>query len=1642
MFVVAKGNHDGSVPMLAKDELLDKIIDRVREQLPEDRASQVEEFARRYYAWIPAEDLNERSPVDLYGAAMAHLNLAHQRMPGSAKVRVYNPQFEEHGWQSTHTVIEVVDDDMPFLVDSTRMEVNRQGYAIHLMLHPIMKVRRDAEGRLVEVLPQDHWRDSVRNFVLGIIESADEDAIPESFIHLEVDRQTEPEVLEELRDRIERVLEQARAAVEDWPEMRERVQNILSGFAEDAPSVDASELDEARAFLEWIADDNFTFLGYREYELLAEDGEDVLRSLQGSGLGILRETSPKPRSHSFAELSPEARKLAREPNLLNLTKANSRSTVHRPSYLDYIGVKKFDAEGEVTGERRFLGLYTFSAYSMSALDIPVVRRKARYVLDRAGFSPGSHNERDLVEILETYPRDELFQISREELFEISTGILHLQERQRVRLFVRRDAYGRFFSCLVFVPRDRYNTDTRQRMQDTLQAAFNGTSAEFNVRLSESVLARLHFVIYATPGAVPDYNVDQIEARLAETTRTWTDSLYDALVEQCGEERGTELFHEYREAFPPGYRDDYLARTAATDIARIEDLASEGDLGMSLYHPLEAPENFLRFRLYRLGEPFSLSGILPLLENMGVEVAGQRAYKVEPARSTPAYIQDFGLNHEVRGEFRTEQVKEIFQDAFDKAWRGAVENDGFNRLVLRAGLTWREISVLRAYCKYLRQAGTTFSQRYMEDTLFTNPHIARLLIELFEARFDPKHGPAQEETDRLSSEIEEALEAVVSLDEDRILRNFLNLTLATVRANYFQSTSEGEPKPYLSFKLDPSRIPVLPLPRPMFEIFVYSPRTEGVHLRGGKVARGGIRWSDRREDFRTEILGLMKAQMVKNAVIVPVGAKGGFAVKRPPTNGDRDALTREVEICYRTLIRGMLDLTDNLVEGEVLPPPDVVRYDEDDPYLVVAADKGTATFSDVANGIAQEYGFWLGDAFASGGSAGYDHKKMGITARGAWESVKRHFRELGKDVDREDFTVVGIGDMSGDVFGNGMLLSRHIKLVGAFDHRHIFLDPDPDPEVSFGERERLFELPRSSWADYDEALISEGGGVFSRAAKSISLSPQAKELLCVEEDTLTPQEVIQALLQNPVDLLWNGGIGTYVKASGEINAEVGDRSNDAVRVDAKDLRCRVVGEGGNLGFTQSGRVEYALNGGKIYTDAIDNSAGVDTSDHEVNIKILLDSVVGSGDMTEKQRNELLFEMTEEVTQHVLRNNYLQTQAISEAVSQASSMADVHTRYIRALEQAGRLDRNLEFLPSEEELADRKSQGMGLTAPEFAILLAYTKLTLYNELLNSDVPEDPYLSKELERYFPRPLRERLGDRIKEHRLRQQITSTQLANGMVNRCGITFAYRLGDETGAAAPEVARAYTVARDLFGMLQLWEEIEALDNVVDAGVQIRMLLDARRLVERATRWLLRHRRPPLDIAATISYFSQGAEELVERIPELMPESDREALMRATEKLVEEDVPPDLAKRVATSNSTFSALDIVDVSSATDKSLEAAAAVYFALGYRLKLHWLRQHIEALPRDNRWQTLARAALRDDLYNQQATLTREILKSVPEDLPASERIDAWIEANRGPAERTMQVLRDINSSGTFDLSTLPVALREIRNLITSSDASLAFRR
>jgi glutamate dehydrogenase len=1593
--------------------LIETVCLRIRERLDGDAAPQCEEFVRQYYRWVPPEDLLGREALDLYGAAVAHWKFLEQRAPQEAKVRVYNPDFEQHGWQSTHTVIEIVSDDMPFVVDSVTNELTRRAFGMHLLIHPVVRVVRDDAGHLTGVLPA------------GAPDG--EAAVAESVVHVEIDRQTDPDALDALRGHIQRVLGEVRAVVEDWPAMRAEVREIVDDLAASPPPVEPEEVEEARALLTWLDDHHFTFLGYRDYDLAAEDR---LTFVPGSGLGILRQPADAPATPSvnFARLSPAARALARSPAVLNLTKANSRATVHRLSYLDHVGVKRFDASGAVIGERRFLGLYTSRAYRSRPKDIPVVRRKVQAVMERAHFPRGGHNEKALLEILDTFPRDELFQIAQDELFNQAMGILALGERQRVRLFVRADAYERFLSCLLFLPRDRFDTENRLKAMNILRDAFGAESIDFSLRLGESVLVRIHFIARVRPGEMPSYDVDDLEHRIVVATRSWADDLHDALTDEWGEERGNELFRRYGQAFPIPYRADWVARSAVADIGRMEELPLHGGLAVSLYRPLEAAPGSLRCKLLRSGEPAELADVLPVLQNMGLRVVEERPYEIAPVDGPPTWIYDFGLDHAGAGELDVDAVRDRFHEAFTRIWRGEADDDGFNALVLRTPLTWRDISVLRAVARYLRQAGTTFSNSYMEQSVVKHAPIAQAIVDLFNARFDPARRRDDKATDARARAVEAAIDDVESLDEDRILRNFLSVVKAMLRTNHFQRG-----KPYLSFKLDPARIPVVPAPRPRFEIFLYSPRTEGVHLRGGKVARGGLRWSDRREDFRTEILGLMKAQMVKNALIVPVGAKGGFVVKRPPAGGGRDALAGEVVDCYRMFIRGLLDITDNIVDGRVVPPPDVVRFDEDDPYLVVAADKGTATFSDIANGVAAEYGFWLGDAFASGGAQGYDHKRMGITARGAWESVKRHFRELGTDIQTTDFSVVGVGDMSGDVFGNGMLLSRHIRLVGAFDHRHVFLDPDPDPAASFAERERLFALERSSWADYDPALISDGGGVWPRTAKAIPVSAAARAVLGITAESLTPNELIRAILRAPVDLLFNGGIGTYVKARGESHADAGDKANDSVRVDGADLHARVVGEGGNLGFTQRGRIEFALAGGRVYTDAIDNAAGVNCSDHEVNIKVLLDAIVTAGDLTAKQRNELLVAMTDGVAGAVLHDSYRQTQSLALASAQAPGMLHVHDRFMRSLEGPGRLDRALEFLPGAEAIAERAAAKLGLTQPELAVLLAYSKVGLYDALVGSDLPDDPHLDQDLQRYFPPPLPERFSAQMRDHRLRREIIATRVATSLVDRAGTTFAFRLHEETGAAPADIARAYTIAREVFGMRTFWEQVEALDNVVDAGTQTAMLLEARRLVERGTRWLLRNCRRPIDIAAGIERYAPGAQTVFAALPDVLVDAERESFMAGATALQEAGVPAEQARIVASLGALFSALDVVQAADATGHSFADVAALHFLVGGRLRLHWLRDRIAELPRDNRWQAMARAALRDDLFALHGELTAHILRQGEGDGDAWERLEAWLDANSGGVERCLAILTDIEATGTFDLTTLPVALREVRTLITS---------
>ncbi|HET9169726.1 MAG TPA: NAD-glutamate dehydrogenase, partial [Actinospica sp.] len=1218
-----------------------------------------EAVINRYYRHVALDDLTDRSPADLLGAAASSAALAAQRPQGTAKIRVLTPSAED-GWgtgRGRRSVVEIVTDDMPFLVDSVTAELSRSDHGIHLVVHPVLAVDRDVAGNLREVYDVD-------------AESAPEGASVESWMHIEIDRLADdPARIAALEADLRRVLRDVREAVEDWPKMKNATLAAADaldgeqGAAAQAAGLDFEELSAGQELLRWLVDGHFTFLGYREYELVTEDGDDRLRAVPGTGLGILRSDQQQNAAGSFAKLPPEVRAKAREPRLLVLTKANSRATVHRPGYLDYIGVKMFNAEGQVIGERRILGLFSAAAYSESVQHIPVVRQKVRQVLDVHGYTLNSHSGKDLLQILESYPRDELFQIPVNELAEISGAVLHLQERRRVRLFLREDVYGRFFSALVYVPRDLYDTANRIKLQNILMAELHGKAIDYTVRSTESVLTRLHFVIRMENGErLPRVDAEQIERTLARALRTWNDALEDLLGEQLGAERASALIAEYKDAFPEGYKADFPPERAAQDLARIEAIHADDrtDSSLAVYRRNGSAPDEYRLKIFRVGRMITLAEVLPILQRFGVEVLEEQPYELQRGCGDAAWILDFGLRVTDPESLMDVAARDRFTAAFGAVWSGMAENDGFNNLVLGSGLNWRQASILRAYVKYLRQGGMTFSQSLVEQVLGGNTRIVRLLVRLFEASFDPAHSDAGHELiDGMVEEIEGALDTVASLDEDRILRSLLGVIRATLRTNFYQPAEDGSPKPYTSFKINAPAVPELPMPRPKFEIWVYSPRVEGVHLRFGKVARGGLRWSDRREDFRTEILGLAKAQMVKNVVIVPVGAKGGFVVKNPVDPSNREAFMAEGIACYQMFIRGLLDITDNLVDGVIVPPQNVVRYDGDDHYLVVAADKGTATFSDIANAVSAEYNFWLGDAFASGGSVGYDHKAMGITSRGAWESVKRHFRELGVDTQTQEFSVVGIGDMSGDVFGNGLLRSEHAKLIAAFDHRHIFIDPNPEPASSYAERQRLFNLPRSSWADYDTKLISDGGGVFPRSAKSIPVTPQVRRALGLPDGVTrtTPAELMRAILLAPVDLLWNGGIGTYVKSAAESHADVGDKANDSIRVNGAQLRVKVVGEGGNLGCTQLGRIEYALQGGptggggRINTDAIDNSAGVDTSDHEVNIKILVDQAVKSGVLKAEERTSLLASMTEEIADLVLADNYGQNVALASAVAQA-------------------------------------------------------------------------------------------------------------------------------------------------------------------------------------------------------------------------------------------------------------------------------------------------------------------------------------------------------------------------------------------------------
>lgn len=1601
--------------------ILDNVCKLIQKKVRADNVLLVEEFAKALYSNMSKEDLANRNDSDLYGAALSLWNSLEKNTTDDAVIRVFNPEVAKDGWQSSHTIVEIITKDMPFLVDSVRMAMTRENIASHLLLHCPLKIKRDENAKISG---------------LSNLKAEQESSSTKTVFFIEIDRQTDSSVIESFKKELESVLVDVSVAVDDWQPIRKKLIAVTKELPKRHHNKSKDEVSETTEFLDWLAKDNFTLMGYREYELSPVQGDYQLKGKMDTSLGLMK-NSTEEHTRLLSELPEVARQEARSSNLLILTKTNSVSRVHRPAYIDYVGIKRFDDEGNVIGEDRFIGLFSSSFYNNSATDVPVLKSKINRIMEMCDFAKGTHAYKAVLNILETYPRDELVQAREGELLEVAMGVLQVQERDMCRLFVRKDAYGRFLSCMVYVPRERYNTALRRETQDILANAFNSDDkVEFTTYFSESTLARTHYTVRVTDNKI-EYNVKDIENNLVEAARTWEDKLQSALLESAGEARGNDLNRKYCNAFARSYKDEVLPSAAVVDIEKLELLSDENKLEMLFYRPQEeANSNIVRLSLFHKDEPIHLSDVMPMLENFGLRVVGETPYSVKTSDGRINWIMDFSMLIDSKGMADFDKISARFRAALTNVWGNRLENDGFNRLVLMGGLTGREASILRAYAKYMRQIGVTFSQSYIESTFANYPNIAAQIVNLFAKKFSVKSPASAKTLEKLSTQIYLELENVANLDDDRIIRLYVDMIVATLRTNYFQKDDAGQFKSYVSFKIQPSLIPDVPLPLPAFEIFVYSPRVEGVHLRYGKVARGGLRWSDRREDFRTEVLGLVKAQQVKNTVIVPVGSKGGFVCKQLPT--EREAFIKEGQECYKIFIRGLLDITDNIERGEIVPARDVVRHDEDDAYLVVAADKGTATFSDIANGIANEYNFWLGDAFASGGSVGYDHKKMGITAKGAWESVKRHFREMDIDCQTTDFTVVAIGDMAGDVFGNGMLLSKHIRLQVAFNHMHIFVDPNPDAATSYPERERLFNMPRSSWEDYNKELISAGGGVFSRAAKSITLSPEMKKMLGTKKASMTPNELMKASLMMEFDLLWNGGIGTYIKHSKETDADVGDRANDALRINGRDLGAKIIGEGGNLGATQLGRVEFAAKGGRVNTDFIDNVGGVACSDNEVNIKILLNGLVAEGDLTRKQRDELLYSMTDEVSELVLKDCYRQTHTISITQSKGTSTLKEKIRFIHALEKEGKLNRAIEFIPSDEELAERAAAGKDLTRPELSVLVSYAKMVLKESLVSDEITENPYYRQLLVKSFPRPLREKFNDAMNNHPLRKEIIATKLANSIVNDMGLNFMVRMHEETGANEAEIAMCYSIASEIFEMRETWSSISALDNKIPAAVQTEMLYQLRRTVRRATRWFLRHRNKSQTIEQGIEFFAPTFKDLSDNLNTYMIEKENDRIVIEANKLIDAGVPTDIANRIVSLSSLFSVMDLAEVANSSGKSISMVSNTYFKLGARMGLHWFLEQITKQPVANHWQALARSSYREELDWQQRTLSEVVLNSFEGDeSDVDSQIDEWMDSQDLLLQRWKQMLAEFKTSQSHDFAKFSVALRELMLLSHNCDTS-----
>ncbi|MBV1915187.1 MAG: NAD-glutamate dehydrogenase [Pseudomonadales bacterium] len=1610
-----------------KNAILQSLSGELHEKFNEKDAGKLELFTRHYYAAVPDADLEEKNLDDLYYSSYSCWKFIHSRKGDGPKLRVFNPDLEQYGWQSAHTIVEVLCSDMPFLVDSIRTLLRDMDFNIHTIHSSVFYIARDNQGKLVEFEP------AVEGY------NRDNGAHREAVIYFEVDKKTDQQELDQLVDKLEDVLAEVFQVVSDFTAMEKRISTLVEQTRGQS-HLKGEEGEDVCDFLQWLLDDNFMLLGIEEYSLKHDEGMQQIILNTADSLGIGRVEGSADIYRNVEELPLGAQRFINRENTISFAKGGTVSRVHRPAYPDYVSVQTYDEQGSVTGECRIIGLYTSPVYQSNPADIPIVGGKLEYVLKETGFEPGGHNQKDLSHVLVTYPREGLFLLSREELLEHATGIMGLQERRVTRLFLREDPYGQFISCLLYMPRDDYNTEVRIKVGDVLRQECGASSVSFSTYFSESVLVRVEYNLrmdgeYQTP------DVRALEQKVRSATRTWDDDFHAALIENYGEELGTQYANQYLYALPASYREDFSPRSAVVDIKKIAGLEDEGDLAMSFYRSIEESTNILRFKLFRRDTQIPLSDVLPILENLGLRVIGERPYEFHTKDGVVIWVHDFSLLYSLSDGINIQEVRDIFQEAFSRIWYGDADNDSFNNLVLGTRLDWREIAMLRSYAAYLKQIRFGFGRNSIAETLSKHLGITRSIVALFNLMFDPAVVRDEEkiaEIELARSKIMASLDEVSNLNEDRILRRYLDLINATLRTNFFQTTPEGDPKSYISFKFFPEHIPDIPQPCPKFEIFVYSPKFEAVHLRSGNVSRGGLRWSDRLEDYRTEVLGLVKAQQVKNSVIVPLGAKGGFVLKNVYAGVSREKLQQYAVSCYQKFMRGMLDITDNLVDQQIVPPMNTVVRDDPDPYLVVAADKGTATFSDIANGVSKDYGFWLGDAFASGGSEGYDHKQMGITAKGAWISVQRHFCEQGIDIQNEDITVAGIGDMSGDVFGNGMLLSRHIRLQAAFNHRHIFLDPDPDAAGSYEERERLYSKPGCSWDEYNEELISKGGGVFSKDFKSIPLTDEVKDFLGVNADQMTPTELINAILKAPVDLIWNGGIGTYVKSTSESHGDVGDKANDVVRINGTELRCKVFGEGGNLGLTQLARIEYCLNGGACNSDFIDNAGGVDCSDHEVNIKILLDDVVKNGDLTEKQRSELLEQMTEDVGVAVLKNNYSQAQALSLAQYQAGSRLGEFSRYMDKLVSQGQLDTQLEFMPDQDTLNDRRAKKLGLTRPELAILISYCKNILKQELADSEIADDPYLAKEVFEAFPKILVNKFQNKVLEHRLYKELMATQITNDLVNHMGITFVHRLNETTGSTSDEIAKAYITSRDIYRLPELWQQIELTDHKIACKDQLSWMMEIRSLTRRTCRWILRSRRCNLDPQAEVTRFSPLIDVLRNSAPQLLKGQRLKQWKQRLKQLQNLGVTTELANEIACIPLVYSTFSISDAAQITGKPFAFASAIHFALEERLGLYAFAQQLQDLKIENHWQALARESFMDEFEWQQRALTIAVLESADtstiDEKSSKKAIDTWMDEHEVLIGRWEQFMAELNRSPDKEYAMFSVAIRKLFDLSQGS--------